>query len=278
MNKPTRLRHLLALVAMTALAMDGMHALAVQSVVDEGITPPYSSSDGTVGQTVVTGCVVDDSNEPMIGVTVRQGKNGPIAVTNIEGRYSITLSKNDPQSLTFTYVGMKPVTVPVNGRSNINVTLELSAVALDDVVVVGAYGTAQKREDLVGSMYQVNADDLLNLPQQRIDAMLDGLIPGLTVGPNSDSPDSPRMRYNTRIRGESSLSASNEPLWVIDGVPIYTGGHTSIIPGMNVSVSPLSFLNPDDIQSMTVLKDASATAIYGADGSNGVILITTKRG
>lgn len=278
MNKPTRLRHLLALVAMTALAMDSMYASTMQGAVDECVTPPSSSNDVTVEQTVVTGCVVDDSNEPMIGVTVRQGKNGPIAVTNIDGRYSITLSKNGTQSLTFTYVGMKPVTVPVNGRSNINVTLELSAVALDDVVVVGAYGTAQKREDLVGSMYQVNADDLLNLPQQRIDAMLDGLIPGLTVGPNSDSPDSPRMRYNTRIRGESSLSASNEPLWVIDGVPIYTGGHTSIIPGMNVSVSPLSFLNPDDIQSMTVLKDASATAIYGADGSNGVILITTKRG
>lgn len=214
----------------------------------------------------------------MLGVTVRQGKNGPVAATNIDGQYSITLSKKASQSLTFSYIGMKSVTEQINGRTNINVTLKFSSVALDDVVVVGAYGTAQKREDLVGSMYQVNAENLANLPQQRIDAMLDGLIPGLTVGPNSDSPDSPRMRYNTRIRGESSLSASNEPLWVIDGVPIYTGGHTSIIPGMNVSVSPLSFLNPDDIQSMTVLKDASATAIYGADGSNGVILVTTKRG
>lgn len=209
---------------------------------------------------------------------MRQGKKGPATVTDIDGRYSITLSKNEPKTLTFTYVGMKPLTVQINGRSNINVTLEQSAVALDDVVVVGGYGTAQKREDLVGSMYQVNAEDLANLPQQRIDTMLDGLIPGLTVAPNSESPDSPRMRYNTRIRGESSLSASNEPLWVVDDVPIYTGGHTSIIPGMNVSVSPLSFLNPEDIQSITVLKDASATAIYGADGSNGVILVTTKRG
>lgn len=196
----------------------------------------------------------------------------------MDGRYTIRLSETGPKTLTYTYVGTKPVTEQVNGRSTINVTLENDAVALDDVVVVGAYGTAQKREDLVGSMYQVTSADLKNLPQQRLDAMLDGLIPGLTVGPNSDSPDSPRMRYNTRIRGESSLSASNEPLWVIDGVPIYTGGHTSIIPGMNVSVSPLSFLNPDDIESMTVLKDASATAIYGADGSNGVILVTTKRG
>lgn len=278
MEKPTQRKLMLALVAMTGLAMTDSYASAAPTATDATLLSPNSEIENTETQTVVTGRVVDENDEPLIGVTVRQGKNGAAAVTNLEGRYSITLSKNGAKSLTFAYVGMGTVTEQINGRSTINITLEPSAVALDDVVVVGAYGTAQKREDLVGSMYQVNAEDLKNLPQQRIDAMLDGLIPGLTVGPNSDSPDSPRMRYNTRIRGESSLSASNEPLWVIDGVPIYTGGHTSIIPGVNVSVSPLSFLNPDDIQSMTVLKDASATAIYGADGSNGVILVTTKRG
>ena len=268
---------MLAFVAMTGLAMTDNYASATQNAIDTSITYPLQAENAE-SHTVVTGRVVDESDEPLIGVSVRQGKKGPVAVTNIDGLYTITLDKNAPQTLTFAYVGMQSATEQINGRAVINVTLEQSAVALDDVVVVGAYGTAQKREDLVGSMYQVNAEDLKNLPQQRIDAMLDGLIPGLTVGPNSESPDSPRMRYNTRIRGESSLSASNEPLWVVDGVPIYTGEHTSQIPGMNVSVSPLSFLNPDDIQSMTVLKDASATAIYGADGSNGVILVTTKRG
>lgn len=274
--KPYRhFKYLFAFVAMSGLPLTGNYAFATEGGSGQNYPP---QSNNTVNQLVTTGHVVDSNNEPLIGVTVRQGKKGPATITDVEGRYSITLSKNESKSLTFTYVGMKPLTVQVNGRSTINVTLEPSSVALDDVVVVGGYGTAQKREDLVGSMYQVNADELANLPQQRIDAMLDGLVPGLTVGPNSDSPDSPRMRYNTRIRGESSLSASNEPLWVVDDVPIYTGGHTSIIPGMNVSVSPLSFLNPDDIQSITVLKDASATAIYGADGSNGVILVTTKRG
>lgn len=278
MGKPTQRKLMLALVAMTGLAMTDSYASVAPTATDATLLSPNSEGENTETQTVVTGRVVDENDEPLIGVAVRQGKNGPAALTNLDGHYSITLSKNGAKSLTFAYVGMGTVTEQINGRSTINITLEPSSVALDDVIVVGAYGTAQKREDLVGSMYQVNAEDLKNLPQQRIDAMLDGLIPGLTVGPNSDSPDSPRMRYNTRIRGESSLSASNEPLWVIDGVPIYTGGHTSIIPGVNVSVSPLSFLNPDDIQSMTVLKDASATAIYGADGSNGVILVTTKRG
>lgn len=281
MNKPILLNYLFVIVVMAIFPLKGYSSGMRADANETELTPPlthYVRADYAADNTVVTGKVVDDSGEPLVGVTVRQGKNGPAAITNADGRYTITLSKKVAQTLQFTYVGMKPLTEQIKGRTNIDVTLELSSTSLDDVVVVGAYGTAQKREDLVGSMYQVNAKDLANLPQQRIDAMLDGLIPGLTVGPNSDSPDSPRMRYNTRIRGESSLSASNEPLWVIDGVPLYTGGHTSAIPGMNVSVSPLSFLNPDDIQSMTVLKDASATAIYGADGSNGVILITTKRG
>lgn len=274
MKRALIIRNLLALATVSAVAFTGYSAETPQA--KSALTP--SKSQGTKPQSTVSGQVVDDHNEPLVGVTVRQGKNGPATVTDLDGKYTIALSSKAPKTLIFTYIGTKPTTVQINGQQTINVKLESNATALEDVVVVGAYGTAQKREDLVGSMYQVNSDAIKNLPQQRLDAMLDGLVPGLTVAPNSDSPDSPRMRYNTRIRGESSLSASNEPLWVIDGVPLYTGGHTSTIPGMNVSVSPLSFLNPDDIQSMTVLKDASATAIYGADGSNGVILITTKRG
>lgn len=107
--------------------------------------------------------------------------------------------------------------------------------------------------------------------------MLDGLIPGVKIDPNTDSPDNTRARYNVRVRGDASLSASNEPLWVVDGTPIYTGEHTNLIPGMSTTISPLSFINPDDIESITVLKDATATSIYGANGANGVILITTKK-
>lgn len=171
MEKLAQLKYLFIFVAITGLVLTNNYASAAQSNIE--ITPPDSKN--TDNQIVITGRVVDDSNEPLMGVTVRQGKNGPITATNIDGKYSITLSNKASQSLTFTYVGMKSLTEQINGRTNINVTLEFNAVALDDVVVVGAYGTAQKREDLVGSMYQVNSEDLLNLPQQRIDAMLDGL-------------------------------------------------------------------------------------------------------
>ena len=146
------------------------------------------------------------------------------------------------------------------------------------MVVIGAYGTAQKRSDLVGSAYQVNADQLKGLPQQRLDVMLDGLIPGVRIDPNTTDPGSPRTRYEVRVRGEASLNASNEPLWVVDGTPMYTGDRTNLMPGTSYTVSPLSFLNPEDIASVTVLKDATATSIYGADGANGVILVTTKKG
>ena len=160
----------------------------------------------------------------------------------------------------------------------VNVRLMDNAQSLGDVVVIGAYGTAQKRSDQVGSAYQVNAKDLQNMPQMRLDKMLDGLVPGVKIDINSDSPDNSRPRYNVRVRGDASLSASNEPLWIVDGSPLYTGESTNLMPGISYTISPLSFLNPEDIESITVLKDATQTSIYGADGANGVILVTTKHG
>ena len=226
---------------------------------------------------LVTGEVNDDTGEPLVGVTVQQKNTRNITVTDMDGRYSIQVSNKAEVFLTFSFVGMKTKTVSVKGRV-LNVKLVQDAIAIDDVVVVGAYGTAQKRLDQVGSAFQVNADQLKALPALRVDKMLDGLIPGVKIDPNTDSPDNTRARYNVRVRGDASLSASNEPLWVVDGTPIYTGEHTNLIPGMNTTISPLSFINPDDIESITVLKDATATSIYGANGANGVILVTTKKG
>ena len=226
---------------------------------------------------LVTGEVNDDTGEPLVGVTVQQKDTRNITVTDMDGRYSIQVSNKAEVFLTFSFVGMKTKTVSVKGRV-LNVKLVQDAIAIDDVVVVGAYGTAQKRLDQVGSAFQVNADQLKALPALRVDKMLDGLIPGVKIDPNTDSPDNTRARYNVRVRGDASLSASNEPLWVVDGTPIYTGEHTNLIPGMSTTISPLSFINPDDIESITVLKDATATSIYGANGANGVILITTKKG
>lgn len=226
---------------------------------------------------VVSGVVLDVSGEPLIGVTIQQKGTENKALTDMNGRYSLRLKPESSKTLILTYVGMKTKTLVATGAT-MNITMEEDAHALQDVVVVGAYGTAQKRSDLVGSAYQVNAEQLKGLPKQRLDVILEGLIPGVKIDPNTTDPGSPRTRFNVRVRGESSLNASNEPLWVIDGTPLYTGDKTNMMPGTSYSISPLSFINPDDIESITVLKDATSTSIYGADGANGVILVTTKRG
>lgn len=230
-------------------------------------------------QAKVAGSVVDELGEPLAGVVVKVGTGKVSSVTDIDGRFIIAVPDVQTSVLTFSYLGMQTQSVSLKGKSQLAVTMYSDSKSIKEVVVVGAYGTAQKRSDLVGSAFQVNASQLRNLPQQRIDLMLDGLIPGLKVNPFTDSPDSSRPRYNIRVRGDASLSASNEPLWVLDGTPLYTGDENNATPGtMYASVSPLSFLNPDDIESITVLKDATATSIYGADGANGVILVTTKKG
>lgn len=227
---------------------------------------------------VVRGIVVDTQGDPLIGVTVQQKDTKNMCLTDLDGRYTLSVSGSLPATLTFTYVGMKKLTQRVTSTAEQTVRMQEDSKIIKDVVIVGAYGTMQKRSDLVGSAYQVGSKELENLPKGRLDTMLDGLMPGVKIDINSDSPDNSRPRFNVRVRGEGSLSASSEPLWVIDGVPMFTGGTTNLMPGQNYTVSPLSFLNPDDIESITVLKDATATSIYGADGGNGVVLVTTKKG
>lgn len=227
---------------------------------------------------LLSGFVVDGAGTPLIGVTVAQAKTKKMAVTDMDGRYAISVEGPLPVTLTFSYIGMKTQTVTVKSTSVPTVRMQDNAAAIKDVVIVGAYGTMQKRSDLVGSAYQVGSKELENLPKGRLDTMLDGLVPGVKIDINSDSPDNSRPRFNVRVRGDGSLSASSEPLWVVDGVPMFTGGTTNLMPGQSYTVSPLSFLNPDDIESITVLKDATATSIYGADGGNGVVLVTTKKG
>lgn len=227
---------------------------------------------------VVRGIVVDAQGAPLIGVTVQQKDTKNMCVTDLDGRYTLTVKGSLPVTLTFSYVGMKKLTQRVASTAEQTVRMQDDAAIIKDVVIVGAYGTMQKRSDLVGSAYQVGSKELENLPKGRLDTMLDGLVPGVKIDINSDSPDNSRPRFNVRVRGEGSLSASSEPLWVVDGVPMFTGGTTNQMPGQNYTISPLSFLNPDDIESITVLKDATATSIYGADGGNGVVLVTTKKG
>lgn len=227
---------------------------------------------------LIQGKVTSESGEPIPGVSVLLSGTTAGVATDAEGLYQIEIPDKPGTKLIYSFVGMKNKEVEVGSRTRIDVQMEPDVLLLEDVVVQGAYGTAQKRADLVSSVFQVDSKQLEHLPPVRIDKLLDGLVPGVVVEANTDSPDNTRTRYNLRVRGEASLSASNEPLWIVDGTPIYTGEHTNLIPGMSTTISPLSFINPDDLESITILKDASATSIYGANGANGVILVTTKKG
>ena len=212
----------------------------------------------------VTGKVTDASGEGLIGVNVLIKGTLTGVATDIEGKYSIDATDTDV--LVFSYVGFSTQEITVGAQSIIDILLEEDYGELDEVVVIG-YGTT-KKSDLTGSVTAIDTKDFnqgqINTPQQ----LLTGRIAGLSVSPGNGEPGG---GATIRIRGGSSLSASNDPLFVIAGVPI----SLEDIGGLR---NPLSTLNPQDIESVTVLKDASATAIYGARASNGVIIVTTKRG
>lgn len=229
----------------------------------------------------VSGVVKDDAGNPLPGATVTvKGQSKKVyALTDLDGRYTISIpGLSENTELEFSYLGMKPAEAKVGKRSTVDVVMYTDGNMIDEVVIVAGYGLAQKRSDMTGSAFQVDSKKLEKLPAARIDNLLDGMVPGLTIE-EKDGSTGGRSQYRIRVRGDASLSASSEPLWIIDGVPVYTGTRTSsTLSGMSYSVSPLSFINPDDIESMTVLKDAATTALYGADGANGVILVTTKSG
>ena len=226
---------------------------------------------------IISGQVLDEDEQPLTGATIMLKGTKQLVIADIDGNYQIQVPAQEA-SLVFSFMGMESQELPVGKQSVINVTLKYSSIMLDDVVVVGGYGFMQKRSDLVGSAYQINSKQIKDLPTNRVDLLLEGKAPGVSININTDGADNPRPRYNTRVRGAASMSASSEPLYIVDGMPIYTGDRTNMIPGMDATISPLSFIDPNDIESITVLKDASAVSIYGANGSNGVIIITTKKG
>ncbi|RZK01804.1 MAG: SusC/RagA family TonB-linked outer membrane protein, partial [Flavobacterium sp.] len=239
-----------------------------------------------IAQTKVEGVVSDISGLPLPGVTVSVvgGKN--VVTTDIDGQYSIDAPATG--TLSYSFMGFITQNVAIGGRSKISLSLKESVEDLNEVVVIG-YGT-QKRSDITSAISSVRAKDIENLRQVSVDQMLQGKAAGVTVTNNSGQPGS---NVSVKIRGISSLGGSNEPLYVVDGVPISgdaTSRSTSGKPLVgndfsesstqtgNSSVSPIAFLNPNDIESMDILKDASATAIYGSRGANGVVIITTKSG
>ncbi len=212
-------------------------------------------------QMTVRGHVKDATGEPIIGATIRIVGTQTGVVSDFDGNFQIQASQG--QSLSVTYVGYQTATVAV--APNVVVTLEDDSQVLGDVVVIG-YGTV-KKSDATGSVMSVEADQLNKGLATSPADLLQGKTPGVQITTNSGAPGA---GSTIRIRGGSSLSASNDPLIVIDGLPISSTG----ISGGDV----LNTINPNDIESFSILKDASATAIYGSRASNGVILITTKKG
>ena len=159
----------------------------------------------------VTGIVTDAGGEPVTGVSVVCSANRQGIVTDQEGQYSI-LADSGEGTLVFSFIGMKTRSVRVQNRSRIDIVMEEDVETLENALVVGAYGTTQRKEDMVGSAFQVNASDLQNKPKARIDAILDGLVPGMSIENVSDSGANTRDRFNVRIRGQSSLYGSSAPL------------------------------------------------------------------
>jgi TonB-linked SusC/RagA family outer membrane protein len=227
----------------------------------------------------VSGRVTDaETGEPIPAVNVVVLGTMIGTSTDANGEYSLNVP-DDAEVLQFSFLGYKTLEVAVDGRSEVNVSLEADLLALDDIVVVG-YGT-QQRQEVTGAITSVRSEEIQNVPVSSFENALQGRMAGVNVAESTGEPGaSPQIT----IRGTGSISAGNSPLYVIDGVPITTNRNLQSDIGSQrgsfqpPSANPLATINPKDIESIEVLKDASAAAIYGSRGSNGVILITTKQG
>ena len=208
---------------------------------------------GNISAQTIKGNVTDNTGEPIIGATIMETGTQNGVITDLDGNF--TLQNVKGKSITISYIGMKSQTVELAGKTNFNIVLEDEASTLNDVVVIG-YGTARKK-DLTGSVATVKGQDLVKVPVANVSEALTGKMAGVNITTTDGSPDAEIL---IRVRGGGSITGDNSPLIVIDG---FQGG----------SISDLS---PNDIEDITVLKDASSTAIYGSEGANGVILITTK--
>ena len=209
----------------------------------------------SISAQTVKGVVTDNTGEPIIGASVMEvGVAGNGGVTDIDGNFTVNL-KGKGNKLKISYIGMKAQEVNVAGKTNITVKLEDESNSLNDVVVIG-YGTVRKK-DLTGSVATVKGDDLAKVPVTNAAEALTGKLPGVQITTTDGSPDAEMI---IKVRGGGSITGDNSPLYIVDGFP----------------VSSIGDIAPTDIEDITVLKDAASTAIYGSQGANGVILVTTK--
>ncbi|ACT95918.1 SusC/RagA family TonB-linked outer membrane protein [Dyadobacter fermentans] len=240
-------------------------ALPEQALNQENLTAQASAGQEAVDRTI-KGNVTDEGGAGLPGVSVVLKGTQRGTSTGASGEFSLEIPDGGQPVLVFSFVGYKSQEVTVGNQSAVNVTMAPDENALEEVVVVG-YGTV-KKSDLTGAVGTLKAEVLQERPASSLNQGLSGRITGVNVSSNSGRPGG---RANIRIRGASSISVSNNPLYVIDGVIL------NAVDLQNGS-TPIDYLNPNDIASIEVLKDASSTAIYGARGANGVILVTTKRG
>ena len=238
----------------------------------EGNEIVLTAADGQ--DITISGKVTDAASEPLIGVNVYpKGQVSEGVITDIDGNYEISVGNPD-EPLCFSYIGFETLEVVPGKRSKLDVVMHESAIMLDEVVAIG-YGVS-KRSTVTGSISSVKAEDLPKAANASVNNMLSGRASGVQVSQTSAQPGG---GVSVIIRGAGSDQAGNQPLYVIDGFPI---NNSSVDPGDGDysvgSRDPLSTINPNDIESIEILKDAASTAIYGARAANGVILITTKRG
>ena len=222
-------------------------------------------------QEVVISGTVSDANGPLIGANILEKGTSNGAQTDFDGKFSLKVSDVNA-TLVFSYIGYANKEVPVNGQTTLEINLDVIAAKLDEVIVIG-YGTTTVK-DATGSLAAVASKDfnrgIIISPEQ----LIQGKAAGVQITQTSGEPGA---GIEIRIRGSNSVRSNNNPLFVVDGVPL-DGGATSTTGSNRPPRNPLNFLNPSDIENISVLKDASATAIYGSRGANGVVMITTKSG
>lgn len=233
----------------------GMMLCATNALAADGITRSAYQAEQTQQNQQIIGRVLDSAGEPLIGVSiVDKGNKTNGTVTDFDGKFTLRVSSNQ---IVVSYVGYKTQEISVAGKTNVEVVLQEDAKMLNDVVVIG-YGTV-KKADLSGSVAVMDNKAFKDQPITQASDALNGRMSGVSVV-NSGIPGG---SVKIRVRGSNSVNKSNEPLYVVDGM---------------VRESKLDGINPEDIQSMQVLKDASSTAIYGSRGANGVVIVTTKTG
>ncbi|MGV3556609.1 SusC/RagA family TonB-linked outer membrane protein [Larkinella arboricola] len=248
----------------------------------------YQAAAQSTAKVTISGKVTaEEDGQALVGATVTEKGTTNGTAADAEGAFRLTVSPN--ATLVISFIGYAPQEVAIGNRSTINVALKTDQQQLQDVVVVG-YGT-QRKKDLTGSIVNLSSKDLVPVPSATsVDQMMQGKVAGVQISQTSGAPGG---NVNVVIRGISSITGGNSPLYVVDGYAIGTGGGGSDLSSFASSsysasgiansssanrINPLSTINPSDIESIQVLKDASATAIYGSRGANGVVIITTKRG